>query len=183
MKNGGEENLHGQPIHECLINPSWQEMGHARVLVSRAIPNGKIAFAIFLIDLYCLGVKDVFDLTVVRKDVYENMKPMMYFDAEPMNCDVHLAHTIVYGGIDYAHNLGFEPNEDFLNSSVILLPREDITSDSSVVFGKDGRPLYVEGLEDDPKLIIATLNKTVGKGNFDVVRANEFFGDNDEEID
>jgi len=176
MKPKHEEvNYQSFPIHECLINPSWQEIGQARVLLSRKISKGEIVFATFLVDLYCLGVKDVLTPMVTPKIGYESMKLMAYFDGRPLACDPNLAHTIIYGSIEYAQNLGFQPHEDFSGSSSILLPETDITKDTSVRFGQDGRVIYVEGPNDNPEYVIATLNGSVGKGNFDVVSVNDLF--------
>jgi len=35
--------------------------------------------------------------------------------------------------------------------------------------GKDGKPLYVFGPYDNPRSVIRTLKRTVGRGNFEVV--------------
>ncbi len=171
------------PLHECLINPQWRDMGHARVLVSRKKPNGRLWFGMFLVDLYCLGVKEVVADEDAAKSKYEEFfKPMMYFDSVPVSCDPHLAHTIIYGGIDYARSLGFEPHEDFEKCKHILVPVSEITVDTNVKFGKDGKPFYVQGPEDDVDRILTTLKKVVGEGNFEFVSAEDI-GMRDEDID
>ena len=50
----------GYPIHECRINPSWQKKGLATILISRRQPDGNLAFGIFLVDIFCLGLKNTF---------------------------------------------------------------------------------------------------------------------------
>lgn len=172
------------PLHECLINPDWREMGHARVLVSRKKPNGRIAFGMFLVDLYCLGAKELMADENTTKSKYENfMKPMMYFDGTPVPCDPHLGHTIIYGGIRYARSLGFEPHEDFEAHKSILVPESEVAMDTSVQFGKDGKPFYVQGPEDDVDRILATLKKTVGEGNFGFVSAEDMGAGGEDDID
>ena len=156
------------PIYECLINPDWREQGHARVLVSREKPNGKIMFGVPMVDLYCLGVKDVMAEENTPKSKYEQfMKSIMYFDNKPVTCDINSGHTIIYSGVNYARGLGFEPHEDFEGYRHILVPEAEIKMDASVKFGKDGRPFYIQGPNDDADYILATLKRTVGEENFD----------------
>src|SRR5713101_8866677 len=59
----------GAPIHECLIPDSLFDMGLGNVIVSRKMPNGFIGAAFFLLDVFCLGVKDAF---------YDVMSPAEY---------------------------------------------------------------------------------------------------------
>ena len=154
------------PLHECLINPHWREAGHARVLVSRQKPSGRIAFGAFLVDLYCLGVKEVIADDDTPMSKYESLKPMVYMDGDPVPCDPHLGHTVIYGAVNYARQLGFEPHEDFEEGRGVLVPEQGIDVDLSVKFGKDGKPFYVQGPEDDVDHVLATLKKSVGEGNF-----------------
>ena len=48
------------PIHECLVPDSLFDIGIGNVIVSRKMPNGFIGAAFFLVDVFCLGIKDVF---------------------------------------------------------------------------------------------------------------------------
>lgn len=169
------------PFYEYLINPDWQELGHARVLMSRKKSGGRVVFGLFLVDLYCLGVKDVMAEEDMPKSKYEQfMKPMMYFDEKPIRCDQNLGHTVIYGGINYARHLGFEPHEDFELAKHLLIPEAEVAIDPSVKFGKDGRPFYIEGPQDDAEYVLATLKKAVGDGNFDFL-SQEDMGINDDD--
>ncbi|MDG6229267.1 MAG: hypothetical protein QCH96_04825, partial [Candidatus Thermoplasmatota archaeon] len=48
------------PVYECLINESWSGCGMANILLSRKQPDGNIVFGAYLMDIYCLGLKDTF---------------------------------------------------------------------------------------------------------------------------
>jgi hypothetical protein len=41
------------------------------------------------------------------------------------------------------------------------------TGPSTITFGKDGKPFYVSGPYDDPRPVVRTLERAVGRGNFD----------------
>ncbi|KKK83308.1 hypothetical protein LCGC14_2794680, partial [marine sediment metagenome] len=45
-------------LHCCATDMLWDQ-GMSNVLVSRELDNGSVAYAMFLVDTYCLGVKDV----------------------------------------------------------------------------------------------------------------------------
>ncbi len=48
------------PIHECLMPERLFDIGLGSVIVSRRLPNGFIDAAVFLVDVFCLGIKDAF---------------------------------------------------------------------------------------------------------------------------
>lgn len=47
------------PIYKCYMPQEVSNHGMSEVIVSRKRPNGNILFGVYLIDTYCLGVKDV----------------------------------------------------------------------------------------------------------------------------
>jgi len=44
--------------HEAYVEKGWEEMGLAHLFVSRIREDGSSDFAMFLVDVFCLGVKD-----------------------------------------------------------------------------------------------------------------------------
>src|SRR5262252_5716238 len=48
------------PIHECLVPDSLFDIGIGNVIVSRRMPDGLIGAAFFLVDVFCLVIKDAF---------------------------------------------------------------------------------------------------------------------------
>lgn len=158
------------PIHECLINPDWQEIGHARITLSRKMSNNNLVFGVYMMDLFCLGLKDTFCNVDFHQLKYETeLKDQVYFDKPAQKCDISLAHSIIYGGIDYAKKLGFFPEKDFKLSQYLLEPEQNIGLRHDIQFGCEGRPLYIRGPYDDAERIIRTLEKTIGNGNFSVM--------------
>ena len=158
----------GYPIHECLIAPDWREDGLAQILLSRIQPDGDLVAGVYLVDILCLGVKDTF--------AYANFSPSSYrarlrdpiLDSQGLEtCPIDLAHTIVYGGIDFARQFGFQPHRDFKLSRHLLEERDRLVLRGDVEFGRDGRPVYISGPHDDVRRIVAQLKASVGEGNYD----------------
>jgi hypothetical protein len=155
----------------CYINPDWKEMGHVWVAVARQ--NGKRgSAAIFLVDLYCLGVKDV--MGGFRSiEEFKRFLPGIYFDGRPKIIAFDLARSIVWGAVEYAHSLGFEPHLDFQEEKYLL--GAEIISQEKITFGgPEGKPLYVVGPNDPADDIVRHLERRVGRNGFKVVYPDDF---------
>ncbi|MCD6172071.1 MAG: hypothetical protein J7J36_06655 [Thermoplasmata archaeon] len=160
-------NARKYPIYECMINPSWKEMGLAIILLSRKRPDGNILFGCYLVDIFCLGLKDTFWNSNFPLERYENeLKPAVYRDEEPIDCDISMAHQIIYGAIEYAHKLGFNPHKDFRITKHILKDKNNLKMDADIEFGKNGKPLYIAGPNDDIEAILKKLGEKLGEENF-----------------
>ena len=155
------------PIHECLINPSWQEKGLATILMSRRQPDAHMAFGVFLVDIFCLGLKNTFANVDFSEARYvREVVGRVYEQQESEPCDCDLAHQIIYGGIAYAKQFGFKPNKDFRLSQHVLDAAESI-GPSDIEFGRDGKPLFVSGPDDNVPKILHQLQATAGEGRYD----------------
>ena len=65
----------------------------------------------------------------------------------------------------FAAGLGFEPHPDFAAARGHL---GELEEPCAITFGRRGRPLYVQGIYDDPMAVVHTLQRTVGNGGFAV---------------
>ena len=57
------------PINECLVPDNLSEDGIGNLVISRTLPNGYLASVIFLLDTFCLGIKNVY-YAVLSQDEY-----------------------------------------------------------------------------------------------------------------
>lgn len=175
------------PIHECLVNEEWQEQGFANLVIARIHTNGNITACIYLVDLYCLGVKDTHYLfNSTRLNYHEKIGGNDKINYTPISYT--LAHNIVYAGLEFAEEYGFKPHKDFTSITRFML--EEDTEDVEMIdieCGKDGKPFYVGGpFDDDLKIrkIVAQLEKTAGAGNYDyILPGSEDEYDEDDEDD
>jgi hypothetical protein len=161
------------PIQMCWITPGWDNKsdpgagGLVTVVITREQPDGSIVFGSYLLDVFCLGLKDtMFHINVPPAAIEEEVLPHLYRDGEPEKCTPELAHQIVYQAIDYAGQFGFKPQRDFKYTRYVLDPRGTYEETHELTFGKDGQPLFIAGPYDNVDRIIAQLNKTAGMGNF-----------------
>lgn len=155
------------PLYECLINPSWQEKGLATLLISRSQSDGNLVFGVYMVDIFCLGLKNTFcnaNFTMVKYKTEVVAPTFKNQGSEP--CSFDLAHQIIYGAIEFAEKFGFKPNRDYKQSQNILEPPETI-SPSEIDFGIKGKPFFIPGPSDNVERILNQLKSTAGEGNYD----------------
>ena len=178
------------PIYQCLVNAdclpdltgvlppaaaaasedeledSTSGSGFAIVTVTRKAGFNRLELATYLVDIWCLGVKDVTGPRTVDLTTYKDFMDFAYRESleGPQEISLEMAQAIVFGAIDYAAKLDLQPHRDFeaARSHLGTWSGEPVLS-----FGKDGKPFYVNGPYDDPMKILKTLRDTVGEGNFE----------------
>lgn len=172
-----------EPVYECLVNQSAAQRllegvdldeeegvgGFCQLILARQESN-RIISAVYLVDYWCLGVKDVIPAQKTGKSGYERFKRLCTERFEEPFIDISLeqAQSIVYGAVDYARSLGLEPVRDFDKKAQMHLgPRPEQLI--PIEFGKDGKPFYFSGPYDNAEQIISILEANVGIENFDYI--------------
>jgi hypothetical protein len=156
------------PILGCWVMEGWQESGLTPVVVARQASADEIIYGCFLVDYYCLGVKDALWKSGVTLKQFSRELPRLCSD-EPQKCDPSLAHELIYGAIEFARQYEFHPHPDFRRAGLVLDPPDAYPRIHRLEFGRDGKPLFVAGLYDDARRIVAKLERTAGPGNFDYI--------------
>ena len=177
------------PIEGCWVQQDWQkgDSGLAVVVVARRQPNGNIVFGNYLVDMFCLGLKNTFcNADVPASQFHHEHLPYFYRNtAQSMSISPALAHEIIYGGIEYAAKFDFRPQRDFRDSQWVLDPPETHPRSGKVEFGKDGKPLFISGPYDNAEAIVRQLRRTAGEGNFNYLMMlgeppDDFFVEDDD---
>jgi hypothetical protein len=154
------------PVEDALISVSFYDQGIGQVLLSRSLPEGSIAIASFLVDRYCLGVKDAFGHIITRSE-YEDKFLNGKLDFRRMTPpDIR---KLVDSAVEYARSLGFAPHSDYHKAYPIFGDINAAESTEEFEFGKDGKPFYVAGPHDGAARIgqiLGTLRERFGEGGF-----------------
>jgi len=155
-------------LHCCTTDVLWDE-GMSHVLVSRKLPSGNVAFVAFLVDVYCLGVKDVF-FNVVSRGAYDSMLyGKLIGDYQMVKLAPPEARKLIEGAVEYAGNLGLPPHPDYRTAKAIL---GDIDGDEyaqEFVYGKDGKPFFIAGPHDSKARcdqVVSILTARCGPNGF-----------------
>lgn len=148
--------------HGCLMNKGWQEQLLANMLLARALPGGEFAVMVVLVDLGCMGLKGV----VVRPKVSAKELGEFVREAlpEPEPCEPGLCMAILESAVEFGGRWGFWPDGEFFVAQA-MCPRVDPEPFAKRVRCGDeqGRPVYIQGPEDDAEAILAQLKATRGK--------------------
>ncbi|HEY9620985.1 MAG TPA: hypothetical protein V6C78_11485 [Crinalium sp.] len=139
--------------------------GLAQIFVTRMDRNQYLMCS-YLVDYWCLGVKDASGPRKLDRYKYEAMLKQTEnnFHQSYQEISLREAQAIIFGAIDYAAKLGIQPHADFEQAKANLGPRLDDLP--AIEFGRDGKPFYISGPYDNPDKIIRKLEDAVGKGNF-----------------
>lgn len=169
----------------CWVSPGWSEgltidgrpewadpggghgagCGLVSVLVARRQRYPSASVCGYLIDVWCLGVKDALGpRRVDERELPELVRSYFAaYDAPPVAAPIELARELTLGAAEYARQLGFAPHRDFERA------RDHLgrwSGPTAITFGRDGKPMFMQGSRDDAGRVLRTLEERVGRGNF-----------------
>jgi hypothetical protein len=155
-------------LHCCVADDLWSQ-GIGQVLISRTLKSGEVAFVSFLVDRWCLGVKNVVMNVAPRARYQEKM-----YDQLARNCTLiplkpECVRKLVEGAVEYAQDLGLPPYPEYATARLIFgnIPAEDCTEEYE--FGKDGKPYFFAGPRDDAarcREVMRSLAERCGPGGY-----------------
>ena len=144
-------------VLECWVSPGWSvgltidghlewpdlprtdpgAAGLVAVLVARDAGRSRVSLCGYLVDVYCLGVKDAIGPRVMNTNQAAEFTRSFYggYQDPPLATPLELAQNLVYGAIEYARSLGLDPAPDFEATRDHLGPW---SGRSAISFGRDG---------------------------------------------
>jgi len=157
------------PIQHCFLTECVFDVGMGTLVLARGATPYHVAFGSFLVDTFCLGIKDVM-FESVERDVFE-----MFIDAtragSPMiPVDPSYARRLLRDLAAWSQSIGFAPHRDFAAVERMFGDVSADASDAGFRFGRDGKPLYIPGPYDSVPLIqrrIGQLQKYLGDNGFE----------------
>jgi hypothetical protein len=137
------------PVLHCWASRDVWRQGIGYVLLSRQLGGGNVAFVVFLLDVYCLGVKNVIMDVLPRASYEENLHEKMTKQFRVDLMEPECCRKLVEGAVQYAADLGLPPHPDYRVAKLLFgsIPAENCTR--QFVYGKEGKPLFMPGPFDD----------------------------------
>ncbi len=167
------------PLRSCLVQSGLFENGFGMVALTRKTGARTLALAAFLVDAFCLGVKDALfrELEEAKMEsfleAFEETAP--FEEVDPSYARKLLRDAAAYGG-----SLGLEPHSDYAALESFF---DDIDADACQVefqFGFRGKPLYVPGPTESRTQIrrrFDLLSRRLGVDGFEFREIEHPFGD------
>lgn len=153
------------PVYKCFVTKDWKTAGMSNVLVMRRHVNGNCTAGIYLVDLFCLGIKDsayffnepeaaIIEKTVGADDSLEEI-------------NYNLAHNIIYAGHDFAIEFDIKPHKSFAITKYILEEDNDEIPIVEIHTGdKKGMPHLLVNEQYNYGPVLQKLKKHAGEGNY-----------------
>lgn len=157
---GWHEGLTFEPHPDWPVNPSATEGsgGLATVMVVRPEKRSRSRVCVYLVDTFCLGVKNVIGPDTVSNNLLHKIRYTTFagYDELAVQVPLELAQHLVFGAVEYARGLGFEPHSDFATAVDHLGASSERCP---IQFGYNGSPFYIQGPYDDVESITRTLTE------------------------
>jgi len=131
--------------YEAYIGKDWKKLGMANVLVARIRPEKGVEFAVFLVDIFCLGVKDAMHEEGLSDDEFRRYLNERV--GEHIREAIHpaCAKKLIEGAIAYAENLGFSPHRDYRKARKVLSGLDAASCPETFLYGSSACPAMSAG--------------------------------------
>lgn len=153
-------------IGSCYVCDDITEYGKGYVIVTRRHTGGRVSMAMYLIDAYCVGVKDSFFRLRLEEDELEELLDRV---SNTRECSYEEAHNWVYGAIAWAEEAGISPDKSFAVTKYML---EEDTDDVPLIeyeFGRDGKHLLIANNNLEASRYLPLLKKNLGESKFNFI--------------
>jgi hypothetical protein len=159
------------PIQHCLLPTNLFEVGMGPLILARGATPDYLTIGSFLLDVFCLGIKDV---TFRKIDGDELAYYLDAFGTRMAAVEPSLARKLLHDLAAWSRSIGFAPHRDFAVVERLFGGVDPNASDAVFQFGRDGKPLYIQGPSESPQLAqrrLAQVQKVIGGGSHPEVAA------------
>jgi hypothetical protein len=150
-------------IVRCTMPSNLFDIGMGLVLVARRLPSGLLGCGFFLLDVFCLGVKDVFYAEIGAHEL--KMRMDQHYSSGFKDIDPACARKLVRDAAAYAAALGLPAADDTPTVEAIFGDVDAGACTETFTFGKDGKPFYMAEPHDSParmRAVMQALEKSRG---------------------
>jgi len=175
--------------YEALRSVNLFDSGCGYLVVSRFKADGRVEAGSFLLDVFCLGVKDAgFYFFQSIANYQEGLINRFFPNGNSVRMTPEAGRKLAEDAISYARGLGFSPGADYKKASRVFGGITTAHCDEQFTFGKDGKPFYIQGPSESPtrvEIILRALEARCGEGGYHYIIAGDNFEpfDGEEEYD
>lgn len=158
------------PIYKCYKGETIGDSREMSIMVIRKHAGGTYTLATFMLDRWCLGVKDaIWQFSIPEDEMLDFVNHFATHIDQWTKIEYVEAHNWVYGALDWATNAGINPCKDFALARYILEEDDDNVELQEYEFGYNGEYCLMAKSHKEADKYIPTLTKTLGMGNYKVI--------------
>lgn len=145
------------------------QRGFGQVTVARFKTSGEVEAGVFLVDTYCLGVKNAFFSRLWHTEYEQRLLGSMDDHGGRQAIEPACARKLVEGAVAYARSHGIEPHPDYKQGARVFGGIDPAGCPRQFVYGQDGKPLFISSPNDSPEFIdrvLTLLTRRLGEKGF-----------------
>jgi hypothetical protein len=144
------------PMQYCLLAEGLLQRGSGVLVLARGITTDHLGVGVFLLDSFCIGVKDVI---FGRMGGLEFAAMISSLEAEVALDPVEPSHArkLLRDLAIWAQAVGFAPAADFAAVERLFGDVSAEACDTAFQFGREGKPFYIQGLSDSPAQVLRRI--------------------------
>ncbi len=170
----------------ALHSEGLLDNGLGFVVVTRYKADGRCEAGYFLLDLYCLGVKNAGYARFSSEDEMRNRLIENFMaDHKLIPMTPPAARKLVEGAAAYARRLGIGPHPDYKKACRVLGGIASDECSETFTYGCNGKPFYMPGPNDSPRKvdkILRSLKNSCGEDGFECTIGEEWMDAWDDSI-
>jgi hypothetical protein len=160
------------PVVDSIASTNLWSSGLGSLAIARRESEDSLVFAVFLVDVHCLGVKNAFWTAGTPHDFKELVRKME--QTQPVRAiDAACLVKIVDGAVEFAKSFGFPPHPDYRHASMLLDGIDPTTCPHQFTFGREGKPFYIQGPFESNAQATAIMQRIQAAGGHFVVQASD----------
>ncbi len=131
-----------EPIRHCMLSEGLFDSGMGMLVVARGATPHNLSMVTFLLDIFALGVKDVFFRALSGHSFARHIEHMS--GTSPMvPVDPADGRKLLKDLVAWAREIGVAPHRDYAKMEPIFGGVDAGASEAEFQFGYDGKPLFV----------------------------------------
>ena len=146
------------PIVETLVPETLLSQGIGQLLITRRLSDGRLAVANFLVDVYCLGVKNAY-WNIISEWEYDKLKRKVTELGVLHPVTPEYFAKLIYGAVEFARAIGIAPHPDYGHARLLLAGIDPSLCADEFTYGKEGKPFYINGPHDSAEKIQVIMHK------------------------
>ena len=155
---------------ETFIANTLFESGIVHVIIARYKSNSLVEAGVFLLDVWCLGVKDAFFFKDDEAVFQSTLLRQVFGESVPEPDVAARGRKLIEDCVVYAQRLGFAPHPDYKKACRVFGGINVVDCDEIFSFGKNGKPFYLPGPHESHSRvhqIEAILERSCGIDGFE----------------